>query len=245
MSRWISFLDRRFYPGSFDNWDDQIFREVILDHCEAGFHVLDVGAGAGIVPHMNFKGCVARVCGVDPDPRVAENPYLDEGKVAMAESLPYTESSFDIVFSDNVLEHLENPKAVFVEVARVLKPGGRLLVKTPNKRHYVPLIARLTPHWFHRFFNRMRGRESEDTFPTRYRANSPRDFRSLAAASGLEVDDIKQIEDRPEYLRISWLTYLFGIAYERLVNRIEFLSGFRVLLIGEFKKPSEQNARPL
>lgn len=238
MSRWIERLDRRFYPNCGDNWDDRLFRDLILQYCKPSFHVLDIGAGAGIVPHMNFKGHAARICGVDPDPRVAENPYLDEGRVAMAESIPYRSSSFELVFSDNVLEHLENPEKVFSEIERVLKPGGILLVKTPNKRHYVPLIARLTPHAFHRFFNRLRGRQSEDTFPTMYRANSPKEVRSLAAVAGLKVVDISLIESRPEYLRISSLTYVLGIFYERLVNRFICLSGFRVLLMGVFKKPS-------
>ena len=125
-------------------------------------------------------------------------------------------------------------------MARVLKPGGRFLVKTPNKRHYVPLIARLTPLRFHRFFNRLRGREVEDTFPTRYRANSARDFERLAESAGLQLKDVSLIEGRPEYLRISALTYLFGIAYERLVNRFAGLRGFRVLLIGEFQKPGAE-----
>ena len=234
----VSWLDRKFYPDVQGNWDDHLFRELILSYCDPTFHVLDVGAGAGIVAPMNFKGRAARICGVDPDPRVAENPYLDEGKVAMAESLPYDNSSFDLVFSDNVLEHLENPHDVFAEVERVLKPGGLLLVKTPNMRHYVPLIARLTPHSFHRFFNRLRGRQSVDTFPTRYRANSPKKFRKLAAKTGFDIEDIRLVESRPEYLRISSITYVVGIIYERLVNRIGFLSGFRVLLMGVFRKPS-------
>lgn len=240
MTSWVERLDSRFYPGFGDNWDDQLFRDRLLEAIEPSDHVMDVGAGAGIVPHMNFRGHAARICGIDPDERVTDNPFLDEGRVGMAEDIPYPPESFDLVFSDNVLEHLENPEQVFAEVARILKPGGRFLVKTPNKRHYVPLIARLTPLRFHRFFNRLRGRDVEDTFPTQYRANSPRDFEQLAEATGLEVADVGLIEGRPEYLRISAFTYLFGVAYERLVNRFAGLRGFRVLLIGEFQKPGAE-----
>ena len=125
-------------------------------------------ARAGIVQQTNFRGLAARVCGVDLDPRVVDNPMLDEGKIADAGGIPYPDAAFDVVFADNVLEHLPDPLAVFREIARVLKPGGVFLFKTPNKTHYMPTIARLTPHRFHQFVNRLRGRAEIDTFPTRY-----------------------------------------------------------------------------
>ena len=46
--------------------------------------VLDVGAGAGIVEEMHFRGDVARICGVDLYPRVEQNDKFDEGKQADA-----------------------------------------------------------------------------------------------------------------------------------------------------------------
>ena len=55
---------------------------------------------------MNFRGLAARVCGVDLDPRVVDNPMLDEGKIADAGGIPYPDAAFDLVFADNVLEHL-------------------------------------------------------------------------------------------------------------------------------------------
>lgn len=121
---------------------------------------------------MNFRGLPAQICGVDLDPRVVDNPMLDEGRVANADGIPYEDNRFDVVFSDYVLEHLEDPLQVFREVVRVLKSGGVFLFKTPNKYHYMPTIARLTPHAFHQYVNRLRGRAEVDTFPTRYRANT-------------------------------------------------------------------------
>ena len=70
-------LDRALYPGFARNWDDQIFRESILQHLTPVAVILDLGAGAGIVQQMNFRGLAAKVCGVDLDPRVVDNPMLD------------------------------------------------------------------------------------------------------------------------------------------------------------------------
>lgn len=233
MSSLVEKLDMRWYPGVQKNWDDQLFRERILAALTSDSVALDVGAGAGIVDHMNFRGIAQRVCGVDPDERVVDNPYLDDARVGTAESLPYPDDTFDVVFSDNVLEHLADPEAVFAEVARVMKPGGRFLFKTPNVYHYMPTIARLTPHRFHQFVNRLRGRESEDTFPTLYRANSAGKIRRLASATGFSVASIERVEGRPEYLRLSAPTYVIGYLYERCVNSTSWLAGMRVLLLGE------------
>ena len=191
----------------------------------------------GIVEQMRFKGLAAKVCGIDLDPRVVDNPMLDEGRVADASRIPYEDGHFDLVYADNLLEHLRDPLAVFREVSRVLKCGAMFLFKTPNKTHYMPTIARLTPHRFHRYVNRLRGRAEVDTFPTLYRANTRLDLTRLAAASGLVIERLSHIEGRPEYLRMTWPTYVVGALYERLVNSTELFAMFRVLLLGELRKP--------
>ena len=239
MSRIVQWMDRKLYPGYESRWDDQLLREEILKILQKDYTILDLGAGIGIVPLMDFRKRAARICGIDPDERVLENPYLDEAKVAVGESIPYPDTTFDLVFSDNVLEHLPDPEIVFHEVARVLKPGGKFLAKTPNRRHYVSLISRVSPHWFHQWINRLRGRASGDTFPTRYRANTPKQIIRHAERTGLRVHTVRLIEGRPEYMRMTALTYFWGWLYERLVNGLPFLGKFRVLLIAILEKPNE------
>jgi SAM-dependent methyltransferase len=237
MSKWKKRMDDHFYPSYRDNWDDEILRENILDRIYESSCVLDLGAGAGIVEQMNFKGIASRVCGIDPDERVLTNPCLDEGKVAFGEGVPYPDESFDLIFADNVLEHIPEPAKVFAEIFRLLRPGGIFLGKTPNKWHYMPLIARLTPHRFHKWVNKWRGREGVDVFPTKYQANTDRDIRKLALSAGLKVNQIQHIEGRPEYLRMSVITYIPGLLYERFVNSLSFLARFRVLLVIELQRP--------
>lgn len=237
MSRWVQRLDKIFYPDVENNWDDILFRAIILEGLSSNSVILDLGAGVGIVAQMNFQGHVATVCGVDIDSRVVENPFLDEGKVGEGENIPYGNNTFDVVFSDNVLEHLDEPGAVFVEISRVLKPGGKFFFKTPNSKHYMPLIARLTPHRFHEFINRIRGRAEVDIFPTRYRANSRCAIVKLAAVAGMIVENLQLIEGRPEYMRLTAPLYLVAIAYERIVNSSELFSEFRILLVGTIRKP--------
>ena len=234
----VSAIDKRFYPDYQKNWDDQIFRQRILAHLGPQLQLLDLGAGAGIVQAMNFRGLAQKVCGVDLDPRVETNPFLDEGKVSDAGEIPYPDASFDLVVADNVMEHLDRPEDVFREIFRVLKPGGKLLFKTPNRNHYMPMIARMTPHSFHQWVNRLRGRHETDTFPTRYLCNAPSQIKAIAANSGLTLESIELIEGRPEYLRMSAATYLAGLLYERLVNSTAVLNRFRILIIATLSKPA-------
>ena len=201
-----------------------MLRDRIISHIKPEFHILDVGAGAGIVEHMRFKGRVAQVCGIDLDQRVRKNPHLDRGSVADASAIPYEDNSFNLVLPDNVMEHLVCPYRVFSEIKRVLKPGGVFLFKTPNRNHYMPLVSRMTSHGFHQFFNRLRGRTETDTFPTYYRANSKEQVKKLADRAGLELVSIERIEGRPEYLRLAAITYVFGLLYERIVNAFPLLS---------------------
>jgi SAM-dependent methyltransferase len=232
-------LDARFYPNYADHWDDQIFREVLLRHIRKDSLVLDLGAGSGILKEMNFRGAAGRVCGLDPGTSVLTNSHLDEAKVGYGESIPWPEQTFDVVFANNVLEHLSDPEAVFREVLRVLKAGGFFLAKTPNRFHYVTAVAQLTPTSFHKYLNRrLSGRNHAHTFKTYYRVNSGSAIAGLAKKCGFRVTCLERIEGRPEYLRFSVLTYYFGMAWERVVNRFDFLSAIRVEIITALQKPA-------
>ena len=236
-SRVVRALDGKFYPGYLPRWDDAVCREMLLALIQDQHVVLDVGAGAGINSFTWFRGHAARVCGVDLNPRVLENTHLDEARLGPVDRIPYPDGTFDVAFAWNVVEHLADPADALEEVARVLKPGGVFVIKTPNIWHYVALASRLLPHWLHDFIiQRILGRSSRDIFPTLYRCNSERVIRRLAAATGFRVREIRLLETRPEYLRFSPFTYPFGIVYERLVNSTSALRQLRVVLIAVLEK---------
>lgn len=243
MSSVTAWIDRRFYPGISDRWDAAEFRKQVLSSLaqfttqeEVVRRILDLGAGAGSLPEMDFSRSGATIYGCDIDPGISKNHFLHHATICDATSLPYRDNSFDLIFSCNVLEHIQRPEQVFKEIVRILKPGGVFLAKTPNRRHYVTLIARLTPFSFHRWINKARGRRESDTFPTYYRANTDRVLRKLADAAGLHVASVACTESRPEYCRLNPALYLLGTLYGTIVNSSSWLECFRVNLVLTTKK---------
>jgi ubiquinone/menaquinone biosynthesis C-methylase UbiE len=228
-------LKKRFYPSARYNNDD-FFRDLMYSIVKPEHRVLDAGAGAGDKFQYGLKEFTTSVVGVDLDPRVRQNPQLSEGVVGDVTSTAFASESFDLVFARYVLEHVQQPALFLREMNRVLKPGGSLLFLTPNKWHYVVLIARMTPDWFHVWYNKRRGRSESDTFPTVYRLNSGRSIRKECLAAGFAEKELYYKECCPNYLMFSRIVFLLGVAYERMLNSSELFRHFRVNVVGWYVK---------
>lgn len=223
-------LRERFYPPGFLGMYSR-FERAILDTLRPDDVVLDAGCGSGRVFQHQLAGHAEVVLGVDVTDEPRENANIDAWAKGDLRALPLRDASFDLIVMSHVAEHLTEPQAVFGELARILRPGGRLLVLTPNRWHYVTLIARLVPHRLHVVFNRWRGLAAGDIFPTVYRANTAGRLRALAEGAGLAVERLDQFESEPEYLAFHIVPYAMGVLYERLVNRFSFLAPLRVELL--------------
>lgn len=112
-----------------------------IDHLalRAGETVLDLGSGAGIDVLLAARrvGSEGRVIGVDMTPEMIEKARANAAKVGATqvefrqgrlEALPVADASVDAVTSNCVINLVPDKPAVFREIARVLKPGGRLVV---------------------------------------------------------------------------------------------------------------------
>jgi SAM-dependent methyltransferase len=225
----------RFYPDCIS--ETAVFAECVSRSLNEDSVVLDAGCGSGAFFLYPWKNRVRFLAGCDASSGVARNLNLQSGVFANLTHLPFAGCSFDVVFSRYVLEHLDAPTIVFAEFARVLKPGGKLIVLTPSKYHYVSMLGRLSPHWIHELVGKVRGNQAHDIFPTRFRANSKADIASLATRAGLVVSDHITIEARPNYLMWSLPSFLLGVLYERVVNRFDLLGGLRSSIVAVLERP--------
>ncbi len=102
-----------------------------------GARVLVDGAGVGMYSrHLEEAG--AEVVSIDIDfPSMAEaSKHTAHCLVAAGEHLPFANSVFDAILSHEVLEHVVDDAAAVAEMARVLKPGGRIVIFAPNRRYF-------------------------------------------------------------------------------------------------------------
>jgi len=208
----------RFYSDS----PPPRFRELLAQNLRPMDSVLEIGAGSGRNQqhHFDLKGKVARYVGIDPDPSVLTSPYLDEGHVGRAETLPFADDSFDLIFHYYVAEHFESPLVCNREIARILKPNGVLLFQTPSRFYYVSLAAQMTPQWFHEFYvgRFASGRTSNEVFPTFYRLNDDRAIAGQLRKCGFTCE-IEHHYLPPGYLRFSRLSFLAGVLFQKTMER--------------------------
>lgn len=111
-------------------------------HITPADRLIEVGSGAH--GHVFWFGCTHSV-GIDPLACQYKRLFPDwQDKAATiaaeGERLPFSDASFDIAISDNVIDHAERPLAILDEIVRVLRPGG-LLYFTVNVHHPVYDIA--------------------------------------------------------------------------------------------------------
>jgi 2-polyprenyl-3-methyl-5-hydroxy-6-metoxy-1,4-benzoquinol methylase len=105
---------------------------------ETGGRILDIGCGSGVISEILHKSGF-EVIGFDIS-FVALSEYKKlgfDGLISNAEySLPFKKNVFDAVWMSEVIEHIVDFQALLMETARVLKPGGKLYLTTPNSIFY-------------------------------------------------------------------------------------------------------------
>ncbi len=109
-----------------------------------GARVADIGCGEQPL-RAQIEGMGATYTGVD----IEQNPQQTVEVLASIADLPLADSSFDTIVCTEVLEHVSDTYAAFGELARVLKPGGHLIITVPfaYPLHEEPYdYVRLTAH---------------------------------------------------------------------------------------------------
>jgi SAM-dependent methyltransferase len=161
---------RNLAPGLQQRWLNLVARD---GSPAPGSLIVDVGCGTGRFAEPLAERFSARVLGVDPSERMLD---VARGKTrsdrvefrrSSAESLPLAAAAADMVFMSMVFHHLPDAGAAIGECLRILRPGGRLCVRTITRDGNFP----------HRRFCPM----IETEFPTR------RHIEGVCAAAGFSV----------------------------------------------------------
>jgi SAM-dependent methyltransferase len=200
------------YVTEAENWR-RTFRDRLRDLPATPGKLLDVGAATGFfVEQANAVGWDA--IGVEPSQWAAEYARNELGvdvRTGTLESMEFADASFDVVTLWEVIEHLPDPRVTLAEIRRILRPGGRLVLSTPDSRS---LAARLSGRrWLgwrkvpeHLFFF---DRENLDRLllqagftPVRHR------YASLTVSAGFALERAMSLVGLPRRWRAPvWLTH--------------------------------------
>jgi ubiquinone/menaquinone biosynthesis C-methylase UbiE len=159
--------------------------------------LLDLGAGmGGFAVAAALGGAAVTACEYNPDYcRIIELRAARHGLRlpvfnAAGEALPFPGAAFDAVTAWDVLEHVQDPRRVLEELARVLRPGGHALITAINRRAWVD------PHYHIAGLNWLPRPLAELIIAARGRSKSGAAFRDMQRLSAMHYFHY------PELLRI-------------------------------------------
>jgi SAM-dependent methyltransferase len=143
-----------------------------------GGTLVDVGCGSGnLWPFV--RGRFDRYVGIDA---VRYDGFPADGELAVAnldaDELPLPPASADVVAAVETIEHLENPRAFVRTLAKLARPGGWVIVTTPNQLSLASRVLLLTRGHHHAF--------GEASYPAHITALLEVDLRRIAAECGLQ-----------------------------------------------------------
>jgi SAM-dependent methyltransferase len=214
----------------------EVYKEIADGLVAADTLLLDAGCGEGGLVD-DYQGVAKLVAGVDrylqPIRQTIEIAHIAEADLS---ALPFAAGTFSLVTSSWVLEHLQDPLAVFREVERVLRPGGYFLFITPNAYNYLIWARRLVPNRVSTpVVDAIYDRGEDYIFHTYYRANSRRSIERYLTPLGFERRRFEYVSD-PSYTAFNEVFFWLSVAVERVTDVIWPQS--KVHLVGLYQKVS-------
>ena len=204
--------------------EQQVRSRTVLALLDAkpGETILDIGCGNArdIIPILRAG---ARIVGVDLSEGMIHHARLDlaaaghrdvDLAVGDATLLKYPSASFDKILCSEVIEHVPDADAAVAEMSRVLKPGGTLVISTPNRSswygfdRYVLWRHVLRRTWNHPFDN----------------WRTMRDLSALLESHGFQIQTKTTVCYLPGFMLTYWLPGVLQRAVVRVVSNTERLA---------------------
>lgn len=176
----------------FDYISPELYYEATVDQLVTDkTRWVDVGGGKAVFPHHDdlsktIAGRCAFLAGVDPSENIHQNPFVDEKHQCMIEDYR-ADRQFDLATLRMVVEHIQQPGEAVRSLARLVRPGGHVVIYTPNQWSVCSLTASLTPHFIHeRAAQFLWLAKDEDVFPTVYKMNTRKMLRRAFEKGGFK-----------------------------------------------------------
>jgi len=184
----------------------QIFKNVIQEYNAEG-RLLDYGAGKGrLLEHLYKMNRFKSLSGIDLYDKSANIPASIDWKMQDLNGVTsYSSDSFDVIVSAEVIEHLENPRAIAREWNRILAPNGLLIFSTPNNESIRSILSLLFKGHYIYFL--------DSSYPAHITSILEMDAKRIVKEAGFSDISIRYSNRGgiPKIPRFSWQNISFGI----------------------------------
>lgn len=173
--------DAHYTTGSeYERSSKRMLRGLVAD--SPALHILDVGCGTGLNASFLAKSGHS-IVGVDVS-EVAVERFCSAGFDGIvcdvaSEKLPFPDDSFDLVYASEVIEHCVDTPSFLSQLFRVVKPGGMLMLSTPN-----------SAFWPYRILGVLGQTSSEYQHPGHVRFFSLRSLSRAIESAGFTIADV-------------------------------------------------------
>lgn len=187
--------------------------------------VLDAGCGHDLKANY-FSKVAAEIHSIDlieGDVKEAKDRYNAMNlffEISDVEQLPFKDSTFHVIYSTWVIEHLKNPKKFIDEAYRVLKPGGILILWIPNAKSIEGVFAIIMPDSLAvQVLKILQHRDEVSYHKCYYRANSVRKLDKLSKDKFKRVH-LERFDDIGYWGKFRFSAYLWFLKYKLSNNKL-------------------------
>jgi len=207
--------------------------------------ILDVGCKVGVdLDEIHSTGFKTKLFGMDLNVEslgIARKKFTSAENICLLQAdaryLPFQSEVFSLVYSSEVIEHIDKVDQFIQDVYRILEKNGAFIVTTPSKYNYVSLIGKLIPRFLKRPLRRMIYylKPGEDVNP-HFKEYTHKELKRIFEDNGFIVEQIQpgvlRVPCWPLFEKIPLLTFLWKMLDEflNIIPGARHLKGNFVLL---------------
>ncbi len=160
-----------------------------------------------------------------------EKKYFKNSYTCPLESMENVPSNkYDLAFANFVFEHIKDTKKSILEIHRILKINGKLIISLSNPQAPEFILAKLTPTSFHQLF---RKEEHDSAYPVKYNYRSINNLKKIFLENGFNLVEEKRFAFTYGYLYRFFLIKHISLAYDKLLEifKLDKIKSHAVLVL--------------
>ncbi|MDA3839532.1 MAG: methyltransferase domain-containing protein [Patescibacteria group bacterium] len=188
-------------------------------------YIINIGANTSLVIEKELDGADCDFIEDRTDVIDSRVEYLKLNKTyicSVEEMREVSNDSYDIVFANFVLEHVDDLNNSAKEINRILKNEGSFVTSIPNPQAPEFLISKFTPLWFHQYIRGEGEGEGHEAHETKYSYKSIKEFVEIFESKGLKLVEKNFTPFTFGYLYRFPIIGFISKIYDKIIHRLGY-----------------------